>query len=435
LPTPDAQLVAGRDRHRFTTDGLSRAGQSTTTDHPATIDHHLVTDELAAAFVPRSAWVERPPQQPVLGQALQDTQVEDRAADPSVAPSHPTRVRAIRFFEVDGAEPAPGRLASTCRSPGTEDGMSHFASRRRAYRDPVPSYSPDWTKDDTSAVSACPVPALTEGAIRCRIVIQPFVGARSDSGPVSSGGLGGHTGEWYGQQALSGHKNDAEIIALHRLCSQKLIPSDTPGTCYVLGTDGPCDSCKAVLTRLRRLFTKLEFKFLYRRQDLKNMTQSEATRYGWPGDKVIQIDGTQFYYHYMEALDAPSPLSEKDLHGVKYVLIRSVSLVTHQKVALKDCHKYLENETPKKLVHVLERIIDTSRFRVDTAVNAWGERRRFGGESSLVAASNTILFFHPIKDGKAAETAALDELEQAEFYRRITNNATPGAFGNWYAPE
>lgn len=58
--TPFAQLRDDADHYRFTTQGLSVAQQATTTAFPSTIDHHLVTNELAQAFVPRSAWVERP---------------------------------------------------------------------------------------------------------------------------------------------------------------------------------------------------------------------------------------------------------------------------------------------------------------------------------------------------------------------------------------
>jgi hypothetical protein len=58
--TPFAQLRDDRARYRFTTDGLSVAHQGTTVAYRSTIDHHLTTNELAARFVPHSAWVERP---------------------------------------------------------------------------------------------------------------------------------------------------------------------------------------------------------------------------------------------------------------------------------------------------------------------------------------------------------------------------------------
>jgi len=60
-PTPYAQLRDDSAHYLFTTQGLSVAGQGTTVDWPSTIDHHLVTNELAARFVSHSAWVERPP--------------------------------------------------------------------------------------------------------------------------------------------------------------------------------------------------------------------------------------------------------------------------------------------------------------------------------------------------------------------------------------
>lgn len=59
--TPYDQLRDDAAHYRFTTQGLSVAKQGTTVDWPATIDHHLVTNELAARYVPYSAWVERPP--------------------------------------------------------------------------------------------------------------------------------------------------------------------------------------------------------------------------------------------------------------------------------------------------------------------------------------------------------------------------------------
>jgi endonuclease/exonuclease/phosphatase family metal-dependent hydrolase len=59
-PSPYAQLRDDAARYRFTTQGLSVARQGTTVDWPSTIDHHLVTNELAELFVSHSAWVDRP---------------------------------------------------------------------------------------------------------------------------------------------------------------------------------------------------------------------------------------------------------------------------------------------------------------------------------------------------------------------------------------
>jgi len=65
-PTPFAQLRDDTARYRFTTQGLSEAHQASTVCappicYPSTIDHHLVSNELASAFIAHSAWVERPP--------------------------------------------------------------------------------------------------------------------------------------------------------------------------------------------------------------------------------------------------------------------------------------------------------------------------------------------------------------------------------------
>ncbi len=59
-PTPYAAFTNDRLRYTFTTRYLTSAGLGTTTSYPATIDHHLVSNELAERFAPRSAWVERP---------------------------------------------------------------------------------------------------------------------------------------------------------------------------------------------------------------------------------------------------------------------------------------------------------------------------------------------------------------------------------------
>jgi hypothetical protein len=295
----------------------------------------------------------------------------------------------------------------------------------------MPDYSPDWTKDDAVVIKACPVPALAEGAILCRIVIQTFAGQRIDTGDASSGGLGGHRKQWYGKQALKGHKNDAEIIALHKLWTKYTIPTTRRGTCYVLGTDGPCDSCKDVLRVLRRSFPLLEFKYVYRRQDLHNVTQDVATAYGWGGDKPVQIDGQSFYYHYLAAVDEPNPMTEKDKLAVTYAINRILPIV-RKDVPLKDWNLHLR-DLKKREVPFVERAVNYSRERVSMAVNAWGERRRFGQEDSATAASNVKKTFEPL--ASPSGTAPLTDLEQAEFDRRVTKNATAGSFGNWTAPE
>lgn len=51
--------LANNDDYRFTTDALSAGGISTTTSFSATIDHHLVTNDLAERFVEGSAEVLR----------------------------------------------------------------------------------------------------------------------------------------------------------------------------------------------------------------------------------------------------------------------------------------------------------------------------------------------------------------------------------------
>ncbi len=56
--SPFASLVANPD-YRFATDELTENGISTTTNFPSTIDHHLVTDDLAERFVEGSAQVLR----------------------------------------------------------------------------------------------------------------------------------------------------------------------------------------------------------------------------------------------------------------------------------------------------------------------------------------------------------------------------------------
>lgn len=58
-PTPFASLVAAPHRYRFLTARLSERRVASTTGYKELIDHHLATDELAAAEVPRSAEVYR----------------------------------------------------------------------------------------------------------------------------------------------------------------------------------------------------------------------------------------------------------------------------------------------------------------------------------------------------------------------------------------
>lgn len=58
--SPFAPFVNDVAKYRFTTDSLSAAGTSTTTNFSSTIDHHLATDELARRFVAGSAKVLRP---------------------------------------------------------------------------------------------------------------------------------------------------------------------------------------------------------------------------------------------------------------------------------------------------------------------------------------------------------------------------------------
>lgn len=58
-PTPYANFLAAPARYTFVTKTLSEARQASTTDYPDTIDHHLVTNEAAAALVPGSVEVYR----------------------------------------------------------------------------------------------------------------------------------------------------------------------------------------------------------------------------------------------------------------------------------------------------------------------------------------------------------------------------------------
>ncbi|HEX4935397.1 MAG TPA: endonuclease/exonuclease/phosphatase family protein [Gemmatimonadaceae bacterium] len=58
-PTPFASLVAAPHRYRFLTARLSERRIASTTGYRELIDHHLATDELASAEVPRSAEVYR----------------------------------------------------------------------------------------------------------------------------------------------------------------------------------------------------------------------------------------------------------------------------------------------------------------------------------------------------------------------------------------
>lgn len=299
------------------------------------------------------------------------------------------------------------------------------------YRRGMPDYSPDWTKDDAAVVKICPVPAFVTGAIVCRIMIRTFAGQTIDTGNARSGDLGGHLGQWYGKEAKDGHKNDAEIIALHALFTTNAVPTIREGTCYVLGTDGPCDSCKEVFRLLRRQYQLFEFKYLYRRQDLHNHTQGVETAYGWGGDKVIRLeDGSEYYYHYLPAMAEPNPLSEQDRHAVKYVLTRMLPLV-QKGIPLKDWAQHVDSLKKREMAPATAAI-NYARERVSMAVNAWGERRRFGKEDSVTAATRVKAVFEPLA---TFDVAPLTELEVAEFDRRVTNNATAGAFGNWTAPE
>lgn len=58
--SPFANFVADSDEYLFTTAALSETNQSTTAGFRSTIDHHLVTNELARRFVPGSAKVVHP---------------------------------------------------------------------------------------------------------------------------------------------------------------------------------------------------------------------------------------------------------------------------------------------------------------------------------------------------------------------------------------
>jgi len=115
---------------------------------------------------------------------------------------------------------------------------------------------------------------------------------------------------------------------------------------------------------------------------------------------------------------------------VKYVLMRMLPLVQNG-IPLKDWAQHVEN-LKKREVPPATAAVNYARERVSMAVNAWGERRRFGKEDSVTAATRVKAVFEPLA---TFDVAPLTELEVAEFDRRVTNNATEGAFGNWRAPE
>lgn len=60
LPSPFEGFLQDPARYRFVTDVLTAAGQATTTGFSATIDHHLVSNELAPLLVPGSVMVLHP---------------------------------------------------------------------------------------------------------------------------------------------------------------------------------------------------------------------------------------------------------------------------------------------------------------------------------------------------------------------------------------
>lgn len=57
--TPYANFVADSARYRFPTAALSAAGTSSTVRYPDLVDHHLITNEVAAGYVATSAMVYR----------------------------------------------------------------------------------------------------------------------------------------------------------------------------------------------------------------------------------------------------------------------------------------------------------------------------------------------------------------------------------------
>jgi hypothetical protein len=309
------------------------------------------------------------------------------------------------------------------------DAMSRGNGARPGYGERMSGYSPDWTTDDNAVMAKYPVPQLTHDEIKSRIVVAIFAtGQLFNSGVRVSGKFGGHKTAWYGKMAWKGHRNDAEIRALHELVTDpQPPPAATPGTCFVLGTDGPCDSCKVVLSELRKQCPDLEFKYVYRRLELNNLTQDKAIRYGWPDDKTINIPGDKpCYYHYVPAINQPAPLSLHVQQAIAVAVNRMIAAIRNNKYALKDWEAEIGNETRKQALPELRRLAADARERMLVAVRTWGERRRFAHETAQAAADNVI---------QARFGATGDALAAAEFHRRVMFNATVDGFGNWTAPE
>lgn len=311
----------------------------------------------------------------------------------------------------------PRALGKTFASEFCVRARPHASARAVGF-----SFSSDVTKHDEDNIKVSPVPALFEGGIASRIVVVLNNGQRFDTQRVVSGTSGPHAHQWYGTDAQKGHKNDAEIRALHVLHGA-LPPPTVDGTCYVLGTDGPCDSCKAVLATFRKQFPQLQFKYFYRRLDAKNVTQDVATAYGWAGDTAKSVGEEAFYYHYVPARSVPEPLNEKDRANLLFAETTTLGQIGRG-VALKDLQLQSLGLTKKASKAFTERIRQ-ARWEAQIAVNMWGERRRFGREESDVAATNVLR----LKEDD------LCPLGKAEFIRRVERNARAGAFGNWYADE
>lgn len=284
-------------------------------------------------------------------------------------------------------------------------------------------YIPELTSEDIDYLTSKGLIKKALGANVCRIYVHFENGTELDSGRVTSGddGGGSHLASVYGKAARGGHQHDAEIKAMANL-GINAAHTGLRGTLYMIGSSGPCDSCKDVLNTLRDQHPRLQCKILYSNAPETSYLQDKPIRYGWFEDRASQVNGDSWRYHYVPSKVEPSPLNEQQRHQVVYGRTQLAHQIGLGRIKLKDAGASIPNlKLKKRSAEALTAELKSSLWRVQVACNTWGERRRFGRESASVARDAVVAVYK------------LNVLETAEFDRRLTQARLEGL--NWVVPD